>query len=201
MKFSWNKPIKERRLRPREVFLVLLIGIPIALIISGAPQKFLFEMPDTKDGVRAAECKHNLNQLGKRLYDATHEEGFDPDAGWTVPDLIRESVHGGKLDETILHCPATGAPYSVFSIPAAVCAKHGGLVPAKPVPVAMCRPDAHRRRKGVFYFPKEYGAMVLFSDGNVKRVSREEAEKLVSEMSQQVPANESDPKTEEKPDE
>ena len=201
MKFSWNKPIKERRLRPWEVFLVLLIGIPIALIISGAPQKFLFEMPDTKDAVRAAECMHNLNQLGKRLYESTHGEGFDPDAGWTVPDLIRESVHGGKLDETILHCPATGAPYSVFSIPAAVCAKHGGLVPAKPVPVAMCRPDAHRRRKGVFYFPKEYGAMVLFSDGNVKRVSREEAEKLVSEMSQQVPANESDPKTEEKPDE
>ena len=201
MKLNWNKPIRERRLRPREVFLVLLIGIPIALIVSGAPQKFLFEMPDAKDGVRAAECKYNLNQLGKRLYDVTHEEGFDPGAGWTVPDLIRESVHGGELDEKILHCPATGAPYSVFSIPAAVCTQHGGLVPANPVPVVMCRPDAHRRRKGVFYFPKEYGAMVLFSDGNVKRVSREEAEKLVSEMSQQVPANESDPKTEEKPDE
>jgi prepilin-type processing-associated H-X9-DG protein len=183
------------------VFLVLLIGIPIALIVSGAPQKFLFEMPDAKDGARAAECKYNLNQLGKRLYDATHEEGFDPDAGWTVPDLIRESVHGGKLDETILHCPATGAPYSVFSIPAAVCAKHGGLVPAKLVPVAMCRPDAHRRRKGGFYFPKEYGAMVLYSDGHVARVSREEAERLLSGLSQQVPANESDEKPKEKTDE
>ena len=201
MKFSWNKPIMERRLRPREVFLVLLIGIPIALIISGAPQKFLFEMPDAKDGVRAAECKYNLNQLGKRLYDVTHEEGFDPDAGWTVPDLIRESVHGGELDEKILHCPATGAPYSVFSIPAAVCPQHGGLVPANPVPVVMCRPDAHRRRKGVFYFPKEYGAMVLYSDGHVARVSREEAERLLSGLSQQVPANETDPQTEEKTDE
>ncbi|MBR4717300.1 MAG: hypothetical protein IKP09_04490 [Lentisphaeria bacterium] len=201
MKLNWNKPIRERRLRPREVFLVLLIGIPIALIISGAPQKFLFEMPDAKDGVRAAECKYNLNQLGKRLYDVTHEEGFAPDAGWTVPDLIRESVHGGELDEKILHCPATGAPYSVFSIPAAVCAQHGGLVLANPVPVAMCRPDAHRRRKGGFYFPKEYGAMVLYSDGHVERVSREEAERLLSGLSQQVPANETDPQTEEKTDE
>ena len=201
MKFSWNKQIKERRLRPREVFLVLLIGIPIALIISGAPQKFLFEMPDTKDAVRAAECMHNLNQLGKRLYKSTHGEGFDPDAGWTVPDLIRENEHGGKLDEKILHCPATGAPYSVFSIPAAVCAQHGGLVPANPVPVAMCRPDAHRRRKGGFYFPKEYGAMVLYSDGHVKRASQEEAEKLLSEMSQQIVTAESALETKEKTDE
>ncbi len=201
MKFSWNKPIKERQLRPWEVFLVLLIGIPIALIISGAPQKFLFETPDAKDGVRAAECMYNLNQLGKRLYDATHEEGFDPDAGWTVPDLIRESVHGGKLDEKILHCPATGAPYSVFSIPAAVCAQHGELVPANPVPVAMCRPDAHRRRKGIFYFPKEYGAMVLYSDGQVKRVSQEEAEKLLSRLSQQIVTAESALETKEKTDE
>ena len=164
MKFNWNKPIRERRLRPWEVFLVLLIGIPIALIISGAPQKFLY-MHDAKDGVRAADCLSRLNQLGKRLYDATHGEGFDPDAAWTVPDLIRESVHGGELDEKNLHCPATGAPYSVFSIPAAVCAKHGGLVPANPVPVAMCRPDAHRRKTGFLNLHKEYGAMVLYSDG------------------------------------
>jgi prepilin-type processing-associated H-X9-DG protein len=65
----------------------------------------------------------------------------------------------------------------------------------------MCRPDAHRRRKGVFYFPKEYGAMVLYSDGHVARVSREEAERLLSGLSQQVPANETDPQTEEKTDE
>ena len=201
MKFSWNKPIRERQLRPWEVFLVLLIGIPIALIISGAPQKFLLEMPDAKNGVRAAQCRHNLNQLGKRLYDATHEEGFDPNAGWTVPDLIRESVHGGKLDEKILHCPAPGAPYSVFSIPAAVCAKHGGLVPANPVPVAMCRPDAHRRKTGFLNLHKEYGAMVLYSDGQVKRVSQEEAEQLLSGLSQQIVTAESALETKEKSDE
>ena len=201
MKFSWNKPIRERQLRPWEVFLVLLIGIPIALIISGAPQKFLLEMPDAKNAARAADCLSRLNQLGKRLYDATHGEGFDPDAGWTIPDLIRESVHGGELDEKILHCPATGAPYSVFSIPAAVCTQHGGLVPANPVPVVMCRPDAHRRRKGVFYFPKEYGAMVLYSDGHVARVSQEEAEQLLSGLSQQIVTAESALETKEKSDE
>ena len=93
---------------------------------------------------------------------------FPPD--WTIPVLIQEMYRG--MDRGLFSCPIQGErdPYLAFPAPVSVL-----LNPAEqePVPVVMCRPGNHR----------EFGTPVLYSDGTVKSLTTEEAEKLVAERS------------------
>ena len=164
-----NKPDKKWQLGLGGVFLILLVGILVAFFV---PNKTMGLM-GPRDRAKAANCASHLYQIGLHLSLMENENDSEALKGATIPDLLREAAHGGDLDETLLHCPANGAPYRVFSLPAALCFQHKENATANPVPIIMDAPGAHGK----------LGSNVLYSDGSFKLVPPEEAEKLVSEYS------------------
>ena len=116
--------------------------------------------------------------------------GKDPETlqKMMVHDLVREMVHQRGVPQEFFLCAKTKEPYHVFPVPADLFFRHmdgrGATAPPVSVAIAMCRPDVHHMiHAGRFGWFKKYGVLVLYSDGHVERVSREEAEKLVSEYS------------------
>ena len=164
-----NEPDKKWQLGLGGVFLILLVGILLALFF---PNK-TFGLMGPSDRAKAADCQSHLQQIGHHLSLMAKENDSEALKGATIPDLLRETAHGGDLDESCLHCPANGAPYHVFSLPAALCFQHKENAAANPVPIIMDAPGAHGK----------LGSNVLYSDGSFKLVPPEEAEKLVSEYS------------------
>ena len=150
---------------------------------------------------RALHCVSQLRQISigldylthpdripEKLRDKVEPVEITPDM--TIPDLLREAAHGGKLDEKCLHCPANGAPYHVFSEPASVLLQEPE--PHKHIPIVMDPPHAHDEGKWTMFICRlffsrsaEYAftARVLYADGGIEILSREEAEKLVAERS------------------
>jgi len=140
----------------------------------------------------AVDCFSDLIQDWKHLrwglpFDKG-DEAWTPPPDWTLVDLIHES---GKYDsypypvfkgcihirpqtwkEIILNVrrDTERQHYLVFPVPASV-VFDDSLLPA--VPIVMCPPGAH----------KKYGTNVLYSNGDVKTLTLEEAEKLVTELS------------------
>ena len=161
-----NKPDKKRKLGLGGVFLILLVGILVALFV---PNK-TFGLMGPSDRAVAAECASRLHQIGNLLVRAK-ENDSEALKGATIPDLLREAAHSGELDEKSLHCPATGAPYHVLSVPAMLVFLRSE--DAAPIPIVMDAPGAHRK----------LGANVLFSDGSFKLVPPEEAEKILAGFS------------------
>ena len=165
---DWNKPIKERQLKTWEVILVLLAGIILAALIVLNNKTFGLRGPN--DNLIDADCKSRLHQI-ENLFARAKENDSEALKGTTIPDLLREAAHGGKLDEKCLHCPANGAPYHVFSVPAALLFQRSGNT--APIPIVMDAPGAHGK----------LGANVLFSDGSIKRLPSEEVEKIIAQFS------------------
>ena len=161
-----NRPDKKRKLGLGGVFLIILIGILVALFVSNNT----IGLRGPSDNAVAADCMSRLHRIGNLLVRAN---GNDSEAlkGATIPDLLREAAHSGELDETLLHCPATGAPYHVLSVPAAQIFQRSG--DAAPIPIVMDAPGAHSK----------LGSNVLYSDGSFKLVSPEEAEKILARFS------------------
>ena len=170
---DWNRPIKERQLKSWEAILVLLVGIPVALVALFAFNIQTFGLRGPGDNAVNAVCMSHLNQVGHCLYLMAKENDSEELKGATIPDLLREAAHGGQLDEKCLHCPANGAPYHVFSVPATLFFQHSEIATANPVPIVMDSPGAHGK----------LGSNVLYSDGSVKRLTSEEAEKILTELS------------------
>ena len=120
----------------------------------------------------AVICRSNLKQAYQsmgRFIEIHAEEGCKIPPDWTIPVLIQEWYYDG----TTFFCPAPGFsyrdPFLAFPVPASIL-----LNPAQePVPILMCPPGAHR----------EFGTNVLYSNGDVKTLTLEEAEKLVAEQS------------------
>ena len=179
-----NKPDKKWQLGLGGVFLILLVGILLALFV---PNK-TFGLMDPNDRAKAADCASHLHQIGHYLnrmadfFRVVHDSnvrvyGNDSEAlkGATIPDLLREAAHSGELDETLLHCPATGAPYHVLSVPAAQIFQRSG--DAAPIPIVMDAPGAHGK----------LGSNVFYSDGSFKLVPPEEAEKILAGFSSVPP--------------
>ena len=166
-----NKPDKKWQLGLGGVFLILLVGILLALFV---PNK-TFGLMGPRDRAKAAYCAHHLHQIGHYLSLMAKEKDSEVLNGATIPDLLREAAHSGELDETLLHCPATGAPYHVLSVPAAQIFQRSE--DAAPIPIVMDAPGAHSK----------LGSNVLFSDGSFKLVSPEEAEKILARFSSVPP--------------
>jgi hypothetical protein len=112
----------------------------------------------------------------------------------TVADLIREALRQDILDGgpggKYLCCTRTGEPYLVFPAPASVLLQEPE--PHKRIPIIMDPPDAHNEGKWTMFICRlfisrsaEYAstARVLYADGGIRILSREEAEKLVAERS------------------
>ena len=142
----------------------------------------------------AVNCFGNLMQdwsiLRWGLSDDNGDEAWTPPPDWTLVDLIHEihEYESRKYDyppvfrgcvhirpqtwiEEIRDSRETERQhYLVFPVPASV-VFDDSLQPS--VPILMCPPGAHR----------EFGTNVLYSNGDVKTLTLEEAEKLVAEQS------------------
>ena len=138
----------------------------------------------------AVNCFGNLMQdwsiLRWGLSDDNGDEAWIPPPDWTLVDLIHE-YESRKYDyppffrgcvhirpqtwiEEIRDSRETERQhYLVFPVPASV-VFDDSLQPS--VPILMCPPGAHR----------EFGTNVLYSNGDVKTLTLEEAEKLVAEQ-------------------
>ena len=140
----------------------------------------------------AVNCFGNLMQDWKILRwglpDDNGDEAWTPPPDWTLVDLIHE-YESRKYDyppvfrgcfhirpqtwkEIILNArrDTERQHYLVFPVPASV-VFDDSLQP--PIPIVMCPPGAHRK----------YGTNVLYSNGDVKTLTLNEAEKLVREQS------------------
>ena len=126
----------------------------------------------------AHDCRSQLKLGWKylRYYipETEKDEAWTPPPDWTVQDLVLETDY-----PLFMSCPVHFLPensgkkkqgYLVFPVAASVVFDES-LQP--PVPIVMDLPGAHEK----------FGTNVLYSDGTIKILTKEEAEKLVSEQS------------------
>ena len=178
-----DNPDKKWQLGLGGVFLILLVGILLALFV---PNK-TFGLMGPSDRAKAADCASHLHQIGHHLSLMAKEKDSEALKGATIPDLLREAAHSGELDETLLHCPATGAPYHVLSVPAMPVFQRSE--DASPIPIVIDASGAHSK----------LGSNVLYSDGSFKLVPPEEAEKIIARFSSVPIELEPEAQTEAKP--
>ena len=161
---DWKKQFKFHDLSLWDTCLTLLIVAAGVLILWFVQIR---GEPANKAKALRAICSSRLSRLYKMMqaYDTERQPG------WTVSDWFQAArkdrqASSSPLPEKEFFCRNTGNPYLVFPAPASV------LFTASdpPVPVLMCPPG-------------EYGANILYSDGTIVPVSREEVEQLVSEYS------------------
>ena len=143
------------------------------------------------------ECIIGLHRLGEAMYDLVNhadesEPAFELRPEHTVSDLIREIVNRRDLPVECICCRyGDGLPYLVFPESAAVFLKDNE---APRVPVLMDRPDSHRESAFLLSMFRLYHwhwnsgklaltSRVLYSDGSIETLTREDAEKLIAEKS------------------
>ena len=200
-----------------------LLLIFVALI---ACDMFLTSSKYHKDAelvhAKAMSCKNRLREIEESLDYLSHPDKMQeslreevepveitPDM--TVADLIREAVRQGILSEgrngKYLCCPRSGEPYLVFSEPASVLLQKPE--PHKRIPIVMDPPHAHDESRLTMFICRlfhmhstkyAFTARVLYADGGIETLTREEAEKLVAERSPVPITLVLEPETEEKPE-
>ena len=152
----------------------------------------------------ASDCMSQLHHIGEGLYYLTHPDKMSEELrgeiepvkvtpDMTVADLIREALRQEMISRRphvdYLCCARTGEPFLVFPAPASILLQKED--PHNRIPIIMDPPDAHDESKSLtFVCQLFYGfcvkyistARVLYSDGGIETISREEAEKLVAEQ-------------------
>lgn len=166
--------ILDRESYPKACKLRRIIDACLSLLIVAACVLILWFVqikgePANKEKALLASCASQQSRLYKmiQVYDV------EPQPGWTVADWFqaaRKAKHrsASPLPEEEFFCTKNRQPYLIFPVPASVLFTS----PDPPVPVLMCPPGAHGG----------YGTNILYSDGTIVPVSREEAEKLVAEQ-------------------
>lgn len=202
----WKKQFKVHDLSLRDTCVVLLvIAVNLLILI------FSLDTGVPPERASAAVCMRQEGRIYRIMREVPDGEGFELPPEWTVADLIREAVRKDRqgdhpLEEKYYSCrnirrvrvhafpylrrerTEVYRPYLVFPVPASVVFDESLR---QPVPILMCPPGAHDK----------YGSMVLYSDGSTKKLTAEEAEKIVAEQSP-VPLKiefESEPEEERKP--
>ena len=142
-------------------------------------------------------CVANLHELGKAMDELVNrtdksEPAFELRPEHTVSDLIREIVSRGIRSPEVVCCKhGDGLPYLVFPVSASVFLKDNK---APRVPVLMDRLDSHRESAFLLAMFRLYPwyqysgklaltSRVLYSDWSIETLTREDAEKLISEKS------------------
>ena len=145
-----------------------------------------------------------INSSYRALFENNDQDPpFEIRPEHTVSDLVREALRRDLLEEKDV-CDMRGGrqPYLVFPVPASwmwhdYFVKKGIREPAKDVPektpVLMDRPGAHMESAKLMMIYRIFtlrtglsaalSSRVLYSDGSIGVISREEAEKLVSDLS------------------
>ena len=186
---DWKQQFKVHDLSCRETFIVLLVIAVCEVILL-----FLIPLwqPDRETVCRAV-CVGKQRSIYRIMSEVPDGDGFELPPEWTVADLIREAVRKDRqgarpLEEKYYSCrnvrrvrvktfpylrrerAEVYRPYLVFPVPASVVFDDSLR---QPVPILMCPPGAHGK----------YGSSVLYSDGSTKKLTAEEAGKLVAEQS------------------
>lgn len=138
--------------------------------------------------LRRSDCVEHLSGLARDLwgYCLAHPDCITPDM--TVSDVIRAAIRDGEIDGKHLVCARDGRSYLVFPAPASVLRLEREM---EHVPIVMDRPDAHEEGAFVtaaFRLIRQDAPVtvrVLYSDGILEVVSREDAERLVAAHSPQ----------------
>ena len=133
--------------------------------------------------LRRSDCLEHLSGLSRDLwgYCLAHPDCITPDM--TVPDVFRAARRDREIDEKHLVCARDGRSYLVFPAPASVLRLEREM---EHVPIVMDRPDAHEEGAFVtaaFRLIRQgdpVNVRVLYADGTLEVVSREEAERLVA---------------------
>ena len=142
-------------------------------------------------------CVVNLHELGiamDKLVNHTDESEppFELRPEHTVSDLIREIISRGDLSPERICCKhGDGLPFLVFPVSASVFLKDNH---APRVPVLMDRPDSHGESAFLMAMFRLYSwhwnkgklantSRVLYSDGSIETLIREDAEKLIAKKS------------------
>ena len=155
---------------------------------------------------RALHCVSQLRQISIGLDYLTHPdripeklrdeiEPVEITPDMTVADLIREAVRqdildGGPNGKYLFCCSQTEEPYLVFPVSASVLLQEPE--PHKRIPIIMDPPRGHDESKSLtlacqlfFDHSAKYisTVRVLYADGGIETICREDAEKLVRELS------------------
>ncbi len=171
---DWKKRFDIRK----EAGCGLIIGILlIAVLVS-----FFFRPICSKSAAHSRRCIANLNVIPKYMYYTAEEMEPEDLAKMTVADLLQESIRMWKMKKDLVVCPIDGRPYDIFPLSAAEFVRHFESWD-HPVPVVMCRNTHVKEVRGwTGWYKTYYGTPVVYMDG-LRELSREEAEKLVSELS------------------
>ena len=187
MTMDWKQQFRFRNLRfwNTSIILLLLAVNLFFLILSSNSWNVDSELGS------CAVCGGHQRWIYKFIREVPGGEGFELPSEWTVADLIREAVRKDRqsshpIQEKELICRnirkvrvhafpylrrervEVTSPYLVFPVPASIMFDDSLQLP---VPILMCPPGAH----------DQDGSMVLYSDGSTKKLTTEEADKLVSE--------------------
>lgn len=185
---DWKKQftVPKRSFRDTCIVLLVIAFFEFILICFDVGQ---INVPPER--VSSAHCNFHEHSIYRIMCAVPAGEGFELPPEWTVADLIREAYRKDRqaispLEEEFFSCrniryvrsfpyirrrrTEVDSPYLVFPAPASVVFDKS-LQP--PVPILMCPPGAHGK----------YGSKVLYSDGSTKKLTAEEAEKLVAEQS------------------
>lgn len=163
---------------PKEAGCGLIIGILLIAVLV----LFLFIPICSKSAARSRRCIANLNVIPKYMYYTVEEMEPEDLAKMTVADLLQESIRMWKMKKDLVVCPIDGRPYDIFPLSAAEFVRHFESWD-HPVPVVMCRNTHVKEVRGwTGWYKTYYGTPVVYMDG-LRELSREEAEKLVSELS------------------
>lgn len=157
--------------------IIICVILLIAVLVS-----FLFRPICSKSAARSRRCIANLNVIPKYMYYTAEEMEPEDLAKMTVADLLQESIRKWKMKKDLVVCPIDGRPYDIFPLSAAEFVRHFESWD-HPVPVVMCRNTHVKEVRGwTGWYKTYYGTPVVYMDG-LRELSREEAEKLVSEYS------------------
>ena len=190
---DWKKQFRFHDLSVRDTCVVLLVVAVNLLVLIFFFIQFSFQRdnPEARSTASLSQCASQQRVICRIMREVPPGEAFELPPESTVADLIREAVGKERLasspiPEKNYYCrdvrdgraglglhsrqEEVVQPYLVFPAPASV-VFDDSLQP--PVPILMCPPGAHGK----------LGSSILYSDGSVRRLSAEKAERLVAEQS------------------
>ena len=156
---------------------ILLCFIGIVVVLPVLAGLFLPTLGRMRPKTVSMECKTYLKQANRIILDHYRKEMEKEDSSLSRDSTVSDVIQAipSDLIARFFYCngPSRKYPYLVFPAPVSAVA---GEPAGEPVPVLMCSPDC-------FHAKANCGVNVLYSDGSVRTIGKNEAEKLVSEYS------------------